>query len=192
MYSGQSSINNERLVPSDERGTDQKLLQYNCETQEISSVCNNLSDSMRNVYSNLLNYFRDVRLSILKLVHWTAVDRHTAITNVEFEEFQSFVKYFTDHIYVQSLVQGNMTKGDAIKNVQECVKILKCDPLLPNTMPQIRIAQIQSGAQYCKVRNFNSTDVNSVVMNYYECGLASVKLLVLIEVIIVSENCGLN
>ncbi|CAL7942606.1 unnamed protein product [Xylocopa violacea] len=127
---------------------------------------------------------RDVRLSILTLVHWMAVDKHAAINNVEFHEFLNFVNHFTDHIYIKSLVQGNMTKEDAIKNVQEYVKTLKCGPLLPNTMPQIRVTQIPIGSYYCKVRNFNSTDVNSVVLNYYQSGISSVKLLVIIELLI--------
>ncbi|XP_043528977.1 nardilysin-like [Frieseomelitta varia] len=127
---------------------------------------------------------RDVRLSILMLVHWTATDKHAAIRNVEFSEFQNFVKHFTDHIYIQCLVQGNMTKEDVIKNVQECVKALKCGPLLPNTMPQMRVAQIPIGSHYCKVKNFNSTDVNSVVMNYYQSEVSSIRLLVIIELLI--------
>lgn len=135
-----------------------------------------------------LKCFRDVRLSILMLVHWTATDKHAAIRNVEFSEFQNFVKHFTDHIYIQCLVQGNMTKEDVIKNVQECVKALKCGPLLPNTMPQMRVAQIPIGSHYCKVKNFNSTDVNSVVMNYYQSGVSSIRLLVIIELLIVSRN----
>ncbi|XP_017752516.1 PREDICTED: nardilysin-like isoform X2 [Eufriesea mexicana] len=127
---------------------------------------------------------RDVRASILMLVHWMAADKHVAIHNVEFAEFQNFVRHFTDHIYIQSLVQGNMAKDDVIKNVQEFVKALKCGPLLPNTMPQMRVVQIPVGSHYCKVKNFNSTDVNSVVMNYYQSGISSIKLLVIIELLI--------
>lgn len=122
------------------------------------------------------------------LVHWPAMDRHVAITGVEFHEFQNFVRYLMDHVYIQCLVQGNMTKEDVIKNVHECVKTLKCGPLLPNTLPQIRVAQIPVGSHYCKVRNFNGTDVNSVVMNYYQSGVASVRLSVIIELLIVSRG----
>lgn len=119
-------------------------------------------------------------------IHWMATDKHAAIHNVQFPEFQNFVSHFTDHVYIQSLVQGNMTKEDVIKNVQECIKTLKCGPLLPNTMQQMRVMQIPIGSHYCKVKNFNSTDVNSVVMNYYQSGVSSIKLLVIIELLIVS------
>nr|XP_012135647.1 PREDICTED: nardilysin-like [Megachile rotundata] len=127
---------------------------------------------------------KDVRLSILMLVHWPALDKHIAIKNIQFHEFQNFVRYFTDHLYIQSLVQGNMTKEDVIKNVKEFVETLKCGPLLPHTMPQIRVAQIPTGTYCCKVKNFNKTDVNSVVMNYYQSGVTSIRLSVIIELII--------
>lgn len=120
------------------------------------------------------------------LVYWTAADKHAAIQNVEFSEFQNFVQHFTDHIYIQSLVQGNMTKEDVIKNIQECVKALKCGSLLPNTMPHVRVTQIPIGSHYCKVKNFNSIDINSVVMNYYQSDVSSIRLLVIIELLIVS------
>ncbi|XP_015592336.1 nardilysin isoform X2 [Cephus cinctus] len=127
---------------------------------------------------------RDVRISILMLVHWTTVDKHAAISSIEFRHFQTFAKHFTDHIYIQCLVQGNMTKEDVIKNGHSCVEILKCGPLLPNTLPQLRITQIPLGVHCCRVKNFNPTDANSVVTNYYQSGIASIKLSVTIELLI--------
>ncbi|XP_017794015.1 PREDICTED: nardilysin-like [Habropoda laboriosa] len=126
----------------------------------------------------------EVRLSILMQTHWTSVDKHVAINTVKFNEFQSFIKYFTDHVYIKCLVQGNMTQEDVIENVQGCVKILKCGPLLPNTMPQMRITQIPIGKHYCKIKNLNGTDANSVVKNYYQSGITSVKLSILIDLLI--------
>ncbi|XP_076237531.1 nardilysin [Calliopsis andreniformis] len=142
---------------------------------------------VKDYYNKLLKpnkLAKHVRLSILMLVHWSAMDRHVAISNVEFHEFQNFVRYFMDHVYIQCLVQGNMTKEDVIKNVHECVQSLKCGPLLPNTMPQIRVAQLPMGSHYCKIRNYNRTDANSVVTNYYQSGVASIKLTVIIELLI--------
>ncbi|XP_078042474.1 nardilysin [Augochlora pura] len=126
----------------------------------------------------------DVRLSILLRVHWPMNVRHMAISEVEFEEFKQFAEHLTDHIYIQSLVQGNMTKDDVIKNVNNFVGILKCGPLLPNTKPQIRVNQIPVGSHCCKIRNFNKTDVNSVVTNYYQSGVASMELSIIIELFI--------
>ncbi|XP_047363441.1 nardilysin-like [Vespa velutina] len=127
---------------------------------------------------------KDVRLSILMLDHWPAVDRHTAISGTTFNEFQTFIEQFTKHTYIQCLVQGNMTKENVIKNIQNCIDILKCGPLLSNTMPQLRVTKLPTGIQYCKVQNFNKMDVNSVVTNYYQSGISSIKLTVIIELLL--------
>lgn len=118
--------------------------------------------------------------------HWTAVERHTAITDITFEEFQAFVEEFTKHTYIQCLVQGNMTQDNVIKNIKNCIDILKCGPLLPNTMPQLRVTELPAGIQYCKVKSFNKKDVNSIVTNYYQSGVSSIKLTVIIELLLVS------
>ncbi|KAF7385820.1 hypothetical protein HZH66_011662 [Vespula vulgaris] len=127
---------------------------------------------------------KDVRLSILMLDHWPAVDRHTAITATTFNEFQTFIEQFTKHTYIQCLVQGNMTKENVIQNIQNCIDILKCGPLLSNTMPRLRVTKLPTGIQYCKVKNFNKMDVNSVVTNYYQSGISSIKLTVIIELLL--------
>lgn len=136
----------------------------------------------------LLNFrikcYRDVKVSILVLEHWPVVDRHAAIATSTFEEFKDFVEEFNKHMYIQCLVQGNMTKEDVIKHIQNCVDILKFGPLLSNTMPQLRMTELPLGIQYCKIKNFNKTDVNSIVANYYQSGLSTIKLTVIVELLI--------
>ncbi|XP_043259344.1 nardilysin-like isoform X2 [Colletes gigas] len=139
--------------------------------------------SYYNTFSKPKKLVQDVKLSILLLGHQPITYRHGAISDVEFDEFQNFVKSFTDHIYIRCLAQGNKTKEDVIENVRDCIKALKCGPLLPNTMPYIRVNQVPLGINYCKIRNFNETDTNSVVVNYYQADVASVRLSVMIELL---------
>ncbi|KAL6268113.1 hypothetical protein P5V15_001204 [Pogonomyrmex californicus] len=127
---------------------------------------------------------RDVRLWILKLIYYTHVDTHTALRDINFEEFQDFVKSFTNHLYLQCLVQGNMTQDTVIETIQQCMKIINYGPLLPNTIPQMRVIQIPLGTCYCKLKNINKIDVNSVITNYYQAGITSIELLVLIDLLI--------
>ncbi|XP_011685956.1 PREDICTED: nardilysin-like [Wasmannia auropunctata] len=127
---------------------------------------------------------KDVRLWILRLVHYTHVDTHAALHGINFEEFQDFVKSFTNHLYIQCLVQGNMTQDAAIDTVRQCVSIINCGPLLSSTIPQMRVTQIPLGMCYCKLKNINKIDANSVVTNYYQAGVASIELSVLIDLMI--------
>lgn len=127
-------------------------------------------------------------MSILMAVHWTNVDKYAAVHDVDFDEFTSFVKYFTEHLYIQCLVQGNMTQDTVVENIRQCIDVLHCGPLLPDTMPQLRVKEIPLGSHYCKLKNLNVTDVNSVVTNYYQAGVASDKLSAIIDLLIVSLN----
>lgn len=120
------------------------------------------------------------------LNYWTNTEKHAACSKISFEEFKNFVKYFKKHIYIQSLIQGNMTSDDVKKNVLKCFDILNSGPLLPNTFPRIRAMSLPAGVNYCRIKNFNTTDSNSVVTNYYQSGLASIKLSVTIDLLTVS------
>lgn len=119
--------------------------------------------------------------------YWTCIDKYSAICDIDFDKFKSFVKSFTDYLFIQCLVQGNITQDAAISNVQQCIKILKCKPLLPDTMPQIKIAEIPVGIHYCKLKNFDKTDSNSIVTNYYQSGIGSITLSAIIDLLMVSE-----
>ncbi|KAG5325246.1 NRDC protein, partial [Pseudoatta argentina] len=123
----------------------------------------------------------DVKLSILNLVYYTYVDKHTALSNVNFEEFQRFVKSFTDQLYIQCLVQGNIMPDDAFVIIRECLEIINCGPLLNSTVQQMRVMQIPLGISYCKLKNIDKMNTTSIVTNYYQVDVASLKLSVLLD-----------
>ncbi|KAL6431065.1 hypothetical protein ACFW04_007066 [Cataglyphis niger] len=127
---------------------------------------------------------RDVRSYIFKLVHHTQIDSYTALCDINFERFRDFIKSFNDRLYIQCLVQGNMTQDAVIENAQRCIEIINCKSLLPSMIPQIRVMQIPLNTSYCKLRNIDKTDVNSTVANHYQVGIKSIELSVLIELLI--------
>lgn len=127
-------------------------------------------------------------MCILLLRHFSSTDKYAAIAAIDYDQFLNYVKHFTNHLFIQCLVQGNMTMEDVIENVTSCKKILKCGSLLPNTMPEFRVTQIPLGIQCCRVKNFNSSDANSVITNYYQSETSSIKLTAIIELLMVSRN----
>jgi secreted Zn-dependent insulinase-like peptidase len=50
---------------------------------------------------------------------------------------KAFARHFVEHLYIQSLVQGNISEQQAIDACEKIVDILKCAPLLPSTLPQV-------------------------------------------------------
>jgi len=82
-------------------------------------------------------------------------------------------------------VQGNIKEETAVENVKKFINILNCGSLLPDMIPQMRVSEIPLGTHYCKLKNINKIDANSVVMNYYQAGVESIELSVLIDLLMV-------
>ncbi|CAL1679205.1 unnamed protein product [Lasius platythorax] len=156
----------------------------NIVTKELFEVMK--EQQLKTLYNTFIKpkkLIRDVRLYILELVHYLHVDSYTALRDASFEKFQDFIKSFNESLYIQCLVQGNMTQDAALENARRCIEILNCKSLHSSMMPQIRVMQIPRGTHYCKLRNMNKTDVNSVVSNYYQVGVATIELEVFLDLL---------
>ncbi|XP_012270800.1 nardilysin isoform X2 [Orussus abietinus] len=154
-------------------------------TEELFEIMK--KEQLKGYYNTFINgeeLLSDVRFSILMLSNWTSYDKHAAVTGVDFRQFQTFAKHLMDHVYIQALVQGNITEADVIKHGRNCIEILKCGPLVPNSLPHTRVNQIPLGQHCCRVKNFNSMDVNSIVTNYYQSGPADIRTSIIIDLIL--------
>lgn len=119
------------------------------------------------------------------LTEWSAVDKYAACIHITFDQFKNFIKDFTKHLYISSLVQGNMTRDEVIKHSLKFFKTLQCGPMRRNTLPELRVVKLPLGSQCCRVQNFNDTDANSVVTNYYQSTLSSIEDTAIIETLLV-------
>ncbi|PNF37373.1 hypothetical protein B7P43_G17280 [Cryptotermes secundus] len=126
---------------------------------------------------------QDLRFSLLTHVHWNAVDKHAATSRITVSMVKAFARHFVEHLYIKSLVQGNISEQQAIDACKNIVDILKCSPLLPNKYPQLRVMQIPLGEHCCRVKSFNSQDPNSSVTNYYQSGPISIKSLCIVDLL---------
>ncbi|XP_018350448.1 PREDICTED: nardilysin-like [Trachymyrmex septentrionalis] len=147
-----------------------------------------IRDQQVDIYSDIITepekLAEDVRLWIQKLVHYTYVDMHNALRNVSFEEFQNFAKCFTNRLYIQHLIQGNITQDAAIESMQQCFEALKCDSLHSSMMQPNRVFQIPLGTSYYKLKNINKCDPTSIVIDTYQIDITSIELSVLMKLII--------
>lgn len=131
-----------------------------------------------------------MRLGIVTQIFRTEVEKHTVIQDIGFDELLEFVKSYLSHLYVQCLVQGNMTREDVVEKIRQCIGIFQCKPLQTGTKPMAKVAQLPLDTNYCKVRNLNPTDVNSVVLNYYQLGIDSDQMRAMINLMVVSIRQG--
>jgi len=111
---------------------------------------------------------------------------HTIVQDITFKDFQDFVKSFTDRLYIQCFVQGNITPTAAIKTVEQFIKTINCGSLDSNTIQQLRGIQISLGTSYYKIKNINKLDTISMISNYYQTGVTTIELSTLINLISVS------
>ncbi|XP_032680712.1 nardilysin-like isoform X2 [Odontomachus brunneus] len=130
------------------------------------------------------NIVSEMRLGIVTQVFRTEVEKHAVIQDIGFDELLEFVKFYLSRLYVQCLVQGNMMREDVVEKVRQCIGILQCEPLQANTRPMAKITQLPLGIYCCKVRNLNPTDVNSVVLNYYQLGVDSDQMRAMIHLML--------
>jgi secreted Zn-dependent insulinase-like peptidase len=78
-----------------------------------------------------------LRFSLLIHVHWKAVDKHAATSKITLSTLKAFARHFVEHLYIKGLVQGNINEQQAIDACKKIADVLKCAPLLPNTVPQV-------------------------------------------------------
>ncbi|KYN41293.1 Nardilysin [Trachymyrmex septentrionalis] len=124
----------------------------------------------------------DMELWILKHGNCAYVHKYNALYICDFKSFQDFVTSFKN-LYIQCLVEGNVTKDFTINIIQEFIKKINCGHL-NNEIYTVPINKIPLGISQFKLKNINETDVNSVITNYYQVGTATIELSVLIELMI--------
>lgn len=131
------------------------------------------------------HFFRDLRLEILTTGLVTPLEQYAVIDDIDFSQFLSFLKNLMNHVYIKCLIQGNVTEKEALKIILDSIEPLKCGKLSPDMYPHVLVHELPDGEKCCRVKNFNNMDVNSVITNYYQSGLFSLRLSTIIELFLV-------
>lgn len=80
-------------------------------------ICRNFTKSLYTFKIHILQQniffcplYRDVRLLILEYARWSMIDKYRALMDgLSLESLLSFVKEFKSQLFVEGLVQGNVT-----------------------------------------------------------------------------------
>ncbi|XP_054271707.1 nardilysin [Macrosteles quadrilineatus] len=127
---------------------------------------------------------REIRMSILLETYWTALNKEVAISDLTFEKFKDLMAEYFQQMYVQCLVQGNISKEEAIEYAELVKNELSFNPLPSDIKPKIRVHQLPIGEKFCVVKSFNIGDSNSIVTNYYQSGPGSIQESCVIEMLL--------
>lgn len=74
-------------------------------------------------------------------VYWTPVDKYGVIAQTTLEQLKSFAKDFLQRMYIQCLVQGNVSMEGALNICRRVADTLRCRPLKAKDFPTLAVCQ---------------------------------------------------
>ncbi|CAB3380047.1 Hypothetical predicted protein [Cloeon dipterum] len=126
---------------------------------------------------------KDIANSVIKSTHWTVIQKYEAIGSISFEQLKLYSKQLKNRLYCRMLIQGNMLKAQAIDTFGLVQKTLNYKPLIANTWPHARMAQIPIGEHFLTVESIDVNNSNSAITQHFFCGLASFREVSIAEMI---------
>ncbi|KAI0218007.1 Nardilysin [Lamellibrachia satsuma] len=138
-----------------------------------------MKEQLQKTYNN--SYLRpsrlvtDVRLSLLQSPYWMALDKQQFLQVVSKQMLIGYVQQLTGLVFVEGLIQGNITSKEAHELESYMLKQLKCKPLSQQLLPELRIVSLPVGETCARIQSFNQDDSNSVIVNYYQFGTANLR-----------------
>ncbi|XP_078353430.1 nardilysin-like [Oculina patagonica] len=167
------------------------MANFTVSTQTFEMVKRKLMRSYRNTIIKPQKLVRSVRLSILQHIKWTTVDKRNVIPDATVEALQHFASCFKSKLFVESLIQGNVTSQEAISLQEQLYSKLQFMPLSSCLYPEFRVIQLPEGECVCRVMGFNKEDDNTVVTNYHQSGPATVEEFTIMDLLLMQmeEPC---
>ncbi|XP_001660612.2 nardilysin isoform X1 [Aedes aegypti] len=113
---------------------------------------------------------RDFRLKVVQENFWTTLERFNALKNLTIDALSDFsVRYF-HQVKIQSLIQGNTRKQDALDVMSKMLTNLAPGEILNKSLTESRAREIPLGNNYLTVKSFRENDVNTVTTTFYQAG----------------------
>uniref|UniRef100_A0A2K5E477 Nardilysin convertase n=1 Tax=Aotus nancymaae TaxID=37293 RepID=A0A2K5E477_AOTNA len=151
----------------------QLIINYLAEFSSTPAVFTMITEQLKKTYFNILikpeTLAKDVRLLILEYARWSMIDKYQALMDgLTLECLLSFVKEFKSQLFVEGLVQGNVTSTESMDFLKYVVDKLNFMPLEQEMPVQFQVVELPRGHHLCKVKALNKGDANSEVTVYYQ------------------------
>lgn len=174
----------------------QLIIDYLAEFSSTPAVFTMITEQLKKTYFNILikpeTLAKDVRLLILEYSRWSMIDKYQALMDgLSLDSLLNFVKDFKSQLFVEGLVQGNVTSTESMDFLKYVVDKLNFMPLEQGMPVQFQVVELPSGHHLCKVRALNKGDANSEVTVYYQSGARSLREYTLMELLVMhmEEPC---
>lgn len=116
-------------------------------------------------------------------------EKAEAVKTLTPNDLKVFSSRLKETFYLECLVQGNYSKEQGLEVARRFKKDLQPGERVSDLLPPIRICQVPLGSKCCRIASFHPTDLNSVVVNYYQVGPTNMHQTAVMEIIVVSCSC---
>lgn len=157
----------------------------------FKAVRDQIKKNYYNSFIKPMKLVRELRLFILQDVFHTKRQKHSIVDNITKEKVCQFAKSFFDSgLFMQTLVQGNVTQEDAVQLYRTARKHGSVQTG-SSKVRYTRCNAVKEGSKYVQIQTFNAKDSNTVVTNYYQEGPGTLQNLVYLEIgcMLMSEPC---
>lgn len=128
---------------------------------------------------------RDVRLSLLQDVFHPAHARHGLVRRCTLEQLRAFAGRLVGGVYLQGLVQGNISRQAAARLDAGLRQALGVRPMQEGAVTELRCRRLPEGeTAVVRVAGLDTTDANTLVTNYYQAGPGDLQLHATMEAIV--------
>lgn len=152
------------------------LLQFETiKTQQKNRYFNNSMES-----DNLSN---DFLKEILKDDFYLDLEILKTFNSITFENLQKYIPKFFRMMKIKILIQGNITKAQAL-NVAEILKTnFMCEGLDTEYELKGRCYELPLGTNVCRIKSLMLSDDNSHIQNFYQIGRKTIRNLNLLKLL---------
>ncbi|XP_014089704.1 nardilysin [Bactrocera oleae] len=117
---------------------------------------------------------KDIRLSIVEHIRWPIITKYKCLDSLTLNDVLHFSDAYTSELYLQTLMQGNLTEESAHNVMNSVLTTLNCRNIKETKYIENRTVQLPQGSHFIRCRSLNEDDVNTVMCNFYQIGPGSI------------------
>ncbi|CAO1415527.1 unnamed protein product [Diamesa serratosioi] len=126
----------------------------------------------------------DTMDSILETKNYPLFEKLKKMDNIKFDDLKKFLDVYFDQLEINILVQGNVTKDQAVSIGNLIVNNFEAGRVIEASEIEIHCRQVKVGNTCLKIKSFMNNDKNTSTRCYYQIGPSSLRDECLVEFMI--------
>lgn len=127
---------------------------------------------------------RELRLNVINSNHKFYFDRFKSVDQITYMGFKEFIFKFLKSLKFKILIQGNLSKLQALEMTQKIVDNFNVESQSSRRKKDPKVNQIPVGSTFLRIKSLLPNDKNSVIKNYYQIGVVTTESECLLELLV--------